>query len=59
MLHAPPMPPSAGRSPMSQVRGSLLSISVRPMTYQTQAIQWASRANMEVSSVSTMALYCE
>ena len=44
---------------MSQVRGSLLSISARPMTYQRQASQWASSANMDMSRVSTMALYCE
>lgn len=29
------------------------------MTYQMQAIQCASSANMDMSSVSTMALYCE
>lgn len=44
---------------MSQVWGSLLSISLRPMTYQMHAIQWASSANMDMSRVSTMALYCE
>ena len=46
-------------SPMSQVTGSLLSISARPMTYQTQAIQWASRAKADMSSVRTTALYWE
>lgn len=45
--------------PMSQVTGSLLSISARPMTYQTQAIQWARRANADMSSVRTTALYWE
>ena len=43
--------------PMSQEPG--LSISLRPMKYQTQAIQWASRANMDMSSVRTTALYWE
>lgn len=50
---------STPHSPISQVRGSLLSSSLRPMTYQMQAIQCASSANMDMSSVSTMALYCE
>ncbi|TNN54377.1 hypothetical protein EYF80_035395 [Liparis tanakae] len=42
-------------SPMSQV--SLVSISLRPIMYQMQAIQCASRANTDMSKVSTMALY--
>ncbi len=46
-------------SPMSQAPLALVSISLRPMMYQMQAIQWASRANIDMSSVSTMALYCE
>ena len=46
-------------SPMSQSRGSLASISRRPMTYQTQAIQWARSAKTDMSSVSTTALHCE
>jgi hypothetical protein len=29
------------------------------MMYQMQAIQWASRANTDMSRVSTMALYWE
>lgn len=46
-------------SPMSQSSGSLASISRRPMTYQTQAIQWARSAKADMSSVSTTALHCE
>lgn len=44
-------------SPISQV--SLVSISLRPIMYQMQAIQCATRANTDISKVSTMALYCE
>lgn len=44
---------------MSQSSGSLASISRRPMTYQTQAIQWARSAKTDMSSVSTTALHCE
>ena len=44
---------------MSQSRGSLASISRRPMTYQTQAIQWARSAKTDMSSVSTTALHWE
>lgn len=44
---------------MSQSSGSLASISRRPMTYQTQAIQWARSAKTDISSVSTTALHCE
>lgn len=44
-------------SPISQEPG--LSISLRPIKYQTQAIQWASRANMDISRVRTTALYWE
>lgn len=44
---------------MSQSSGSLASISRRPMTYQTQAIQWARSAKTDMSRVSTTALHCE
>ena len=44
-------------SPVSQV--SLVSISLRPIMYQMQAIQCASSAKTDISKVSTMALYCE
>lgn len=44
--------------PISQ-KGEPFSISLRPMKYHTQAIQWASRAKVDMSSVSTTALYCE
>lgn len=45
--------------PISQEAGLLLSISLRPMKYQTHAIQWASRANVDMSRVRTTALYWE
>lgn len=46
-------------APTSQEAGFLLSISLRPMKYQTQAIQWASSAKVDMSSVRTTALYWE
>lgn len=45
--------------PMSQVRGLFCSISLFPMTYQMQAIQWASKANMDMRSVRTIVLCWE
>lgn len=44
--------------PISQ-KAEPLSISLRPMKYHTHAIQWASSAKVDISSVSTTALYCE
>ncbi|TNN72198.1 hypothetical protein EYF80_017626 [Liparis tanakae] len=38
---------------------ALASISILPIIYQMQAIQWASRANMDISSVRTTVLCCE
>lgn len=38
---------------------SLVSISLRPIIYQMQAIQCASRANTDISKVRTIALYWE